>query len=236
MKYDQSNAGFSWSASYRLGYDSSPAKFKYNPSDGANILNLSYSKRAYETDKSGLIRGHFGLTSSAQGRVNVSGNEITVDLAADMHMTFDNGDLGAGSADGRVGGYKSTAVYVMTVDGSGRISVKMKPGYPKNRNLGSSISHGFLAGLDGVSSITDNLTKSYSQVARGLERYTASVQDFLNSSGNRWVFPGGQTFVFKDAAFSKYQDLVAHVAYADGNPGPGAGGTAAFYRGTGIAG
>ena len=104
--------------------------------------------------------------------------------------------------------------------------MKMKPGYPKNRNLGSSISHGFLAGLDGVSSITDNLTKSYSQVARGLERYTASVQDFLNSSGNRWVFPGGQTFVFKDAAFSKYQDLVAHVAYADGNPGPGAGGTA----------
>jgi len=40
------------------------------------------------------------------------------------------------------------------------------------------------------------------------------VQSFLNSTGSMWVFPGGQTFVFKDAVFSEHEDLVAHITYA----------------------
>lgn len=30
-----------------------------------------------------------------------------------------------------------------------------------------------------------------------------------------FVFPGGNTFIFKDPGFSEYQDLVSHITFAD---------------------
>jgi len=32
-----------------------------------------------------------------------------------------------------------------------------------------------------------------------------------------FIFPGGQTFIFKDVRFSSHQDLISHITYADPN-------------------
>jgi hypothetical protein len=45
--------------------------------------------------------------------------------------------------------------------------------------------------------------------------FANDIKNYLNSTGGKWIFPGGQTFMFKDAAFSENQDFVAHITYAD---------------------
>ena len=45
---------------------------------------------------------------------------------------------------------------------------------------------------------------------------SSTIAGMLNGS-NTWVFPGSKTFTFQDAEFSNYQDMIAHVLYADPN-------------------
>lgn len=55
----------------------------------------------------------------------------------------------------------------------------------------------------------------YSNMTSYMQSIPGHIETYLNSTGGKWIFPGGQTLVFKDAAFSTYQDFVAHVTYAD---------------------
>lgn len=216
VTFELYDLGLAWRASHSLNYDSSPGKFTYVADHGPKILNLSYSKDAYQTSKSGLIRGHFKLTSAVTGTVSVSGSEITVVLNASLNIDFDNGDLfGVGHVEGLVGAYSSTAILVIAVDGSGKLTVSMKSGYPNTVISPPSLSKGAFSGIDGVDGVESSLESSYSQMAQSLTSYERNVESFLNSTGNMWVFPGGQTFLFKQAAFSNFQDMVTHITYAD---------------------
>ena len=47
-----------------------------------------------------------------------------------------------------------------------------------------------------------------------LQNYENDITSVLNGSTG-WVYPGGNTFLFKDAGFSGGQDLIAHITYAD---------------------
>jgi hypothetical protein len=51
--------------------------------------------------------------------------------------------------------------------------------------------------------------------ARGDSIKAHVMQEIPVSDVSRFIFPAGRTFVFKEAAFSKYQDLVCSITYAD---------------------
>lgn len=62
-----------------------------------------------------------------------------------------------------------------------------------------------------IQDIVDNV-KSWFQDA--LTGHDSQIESMLQSSG-AWVFPGGQTFSFKDAGFSDNQDFYAYITYVD---------------------
>ena len=74
---------------------------------------------------------------------------------------------------------------------------------------------GIFSVIDGVSGMVDGLNKSYHEMANDMRSLSTGIENYLNASGSQWVFPGGQTFVFKDAQFSDAQDLVTPITYGD---------------------
>jgi hypothetical protein len=212
--YRQYAAGFKWSASYSLAQTPNK-RFDYVSQPGSKVANYSFSASSHHSDKSGLISGHYNLDSSAGSSISISGNEITITTNAGMNIDFDNGDLGTASVEGYVGGYESTAIFVVSVDASGKVNVADKSGYPKQTVKPSHLSSGFMSGIDGVDGLTDSLTSNYAGMTNFMKNFAGAVENYLNNAGTKWIFPGGQTLLFKDAAFSENQDFVTHVTYAD---------------------
>ena len=211
------NAGFSWSARSSLGQTANQA-FSYDADGGAKIATYSFSANAHDSSKSGLISGHYDLGATASASISVSGNEITIDLAANLTIDFSNGDLfGVGDVKGRVGGYSNTAIFEVAVDAAGKVTVSDKAGYPKPKIIGADLSEGAFTGIDGVDNLTGDLKNIYSNMTSFMNNFAPNVEAYLNSTGGKWVFPGGQTFLFKDAMFSDYQDFITHITYADPN-------------------
>ncbi len=211
--YDQSAAGFKWSAS--ASYAQTPnQKYDYDEKGGKNIANYSFTASSHHSDKSGLISGHFNLDSTAKSSISISGDEITITFSANMAIDFDNGDIGGG-ATGRVGSYSGTAIFKVAVDASGKVTVTDKSGYPKLEVKGKDIDTGIAAGIDGINGLLGNIASSYGNMTNFMNNFAPDVESYLNSAGGKWIFPGGQTLIFKDAAFSENQDFVTHVTYAD---------------------
>lgn len=209
------NAGFSWSASSSLG-QASNQKYSYNPAGKENIAAFAYESKAHDSSKSGLISGHYDLDATASSAISIKGNEITIDIAANLNINFSNGDLfGVGDVSGRVGGYSNKIILVVAVDAAGKVTVSDKAGYPKASIIGEDLSKGIMTGIDGVDSLTGNLRNLYTRMTNFMGGFAGAVESYLNSSGGKWIFPGGQTLIFKDAAFSENQDFVTHVTYAD---------------------
>ena len=214
-KITMHNAGLSCTSSYSLSQTPNQ-QFTYEAAGGPKVASYSFTKEAKSSDTGGLITGHFNLTSTASASISISGTELTVVTAANMEVDFSNGDIGgAGDVKGRVGGYSNTAIFEVAVDAGGKITVSDKPGYPKPEIKKPDLSQGFLAGLDGSAQIADSLKGNYGQMTTAMQGLPALVETYLNSTGGRWVFPGGQTFLFKDAMFSDYQDFITHITYAD---------------------
>lgn len=201
--------------SYQLRHDSAPGKFTYHPVSGKEILRLSYNKKSESGDRGFLQTGHFNLYSAVTGTVSVSGTEFTVVLNGELTVDIKHDAFGAGNVTGLVGGYSCTAVYIVAVDGRGDLTVKMKRTYPKQTVTPSNLTKGLFAGLDGTTRMESELESSYNAVGEDLRTYERLLAQDLNRAGNMWVFPGGQTFMFKQAAFSNFQDLVTHITFAD---------------------
>ncbi|XOF33608.1 MAG: hypothetical protein ACL93V_16695 [Candidatus Electrothrix sp. YB6] len=185
-------------------------------SSGSKILEFNYSNNSRSSDKSGWISGHFNMDSTASGSITVSGNEITMKIDSKVTMDLDNGDIfGVGEVSGRCGSYSSTTIWEVTVDGQGDVNVLPKSGYPQITFQGSNYDMGAFAKIDGTADVGESLDKIYKKMSDAMENFNTLVRDYLNSSGGKWIFPGGQTFIFKDAAFSDDQDFVTHISYAD---------------------
>lgn len=212
--YRQSNAGFTWSAGYSLARTPNQT-FSYVSTPGSRVADYGFNASSHHSDTSGLISGHYNLDSAASASIDIAGNEITITLSASMNIDFSNGDLGTADISGLVGGYSNTIVLLVTINDDGSISVADKPGYPTPKAIPANLSSGFMAGVDGVSGLADSLTSHYTTMTDYMKTFAAQVETYLNNSGTKWIFPGGQTFVFKKVGFSGNQDLVAHLVYVE---------------------
>jgi hypothetical protein len=159
---------------------------------------------------------HFALTSRCELTVEAENDLIKMAIKGDMYLdAFDPGDaFDTGNVAGYLGGYTKDIKLKITTDGSGHLTVKQQNTpdlIPKDAKLDKNIA----AGLDGSTSMINNLRTQYLQIATTwADDFAKHIEDNLNNSGNMWVFPGGKTFTFEDAKFSKYQDLITHISYA----------------------
>ncbi len=179
------------------------------------ILTMSSNHDSKSSDSTAITSGHFNLSASNLGFVSVKDNEITLNLYNSMNIDLDPADLGMGKVTGLISAYMTTAIYTVKVDPAGKLTVTMKDKYPKQVPTASSLDKDLFSGIDGTTNVATSLENSYKNIATQLTNYTKHLEKALNSAANRWVFPGANSFVFKQAAFSKNQDLVTHITYAD---------------------
>ena len=188
--------------------------FTYVDAPGAKIADYSFTGSSHHEDQWALTYGKYNLDSTAGATISISGNEITVTLEAQLNIDL-VWDLGTANIKGRVGGYSNTAVFIVSVDAGGKVTVTDKPGYPKPKIIGADVSKGLFAGIDGTSAIESTMESGFKKMTAFMNNFSKDVENYLNSTGGKWIFPGGQTFLFKDAVFSKNQDFVTHITYAD---------------------
>ncbi len=161
----------------------------------------------------------FALTSRSHLSVELENDIITIKVTGDMYIDdFDPGDaFDIGNIAGYLGGFSKDIKLQITTAGNGKLTVKQQDTSDptiKDANLDENIA----AGLDGSTDMADNLRIKYLKYATSwVDQFATEIENYLNESGNMWVFPGGNTFTFQDARFSEHQDLITHISYANPN-------------------
>jgi hypothetical protein len=176
------------------------------PASGATVLAYSYDSGDV-SDQAGLDgdMGKLDMSSSFNLSVSFQGNQIVIT----QHLIINIYVRVLATADsGNVVDKQITDTYSIGVDENGQITVTLASSQTTDNSQTPS-ANGFLNFWADVDSISDSVT----QWAQGC--FGTSLTDIPASFVQNFVFPGGQTFVFKDAAFSDNQDLVSHITYAD---------------------
>jgi hypothetical protein len=169
---------------------------------GSNVLSISYAGAADNHDKSGLTYGEFDLHTSYNCNVSFIGDTITIvqHLVIYVYVEFDYT-----SASGNVVDRTITDSYVLSVDSKGNLQSKFSSSSQDNSQ---NPDFGWFFNL--ISDFQDIITdvKAYSQNIA-----SADFKDIPAQSIQQFIFPGGNTFIFKDVVFSDNQDLVSHITY-----------------------
>jgi hypothetical protein len=134
-------------------------------------------------------------------------NEIVVNLAFDLEHTYTSGNF----AD-----YSATMVFDMGVGPFGNLNAAIEPYTVVDTSEPpdpSWVQSDLTAGA--AKSCIDTAQAGVQDAIQAFmtDLNNAMKLDLLNPQS--FVFPGGKTFVFKDALFSTVGDLVAHITYVN---------------------
>lgn len=175
------------------------------PASGSTILKYAYDSGDV-SDQAGSngSAGKMDLRAKFDMDVSVQGNEITIvqHLVIYAYVRYL-----ATPADGNVVDIQITDVYTVGVNDQGQITAAVKSSN-KVDNSQTPGANGFLNFWANV----QDLANSVHQWAQSIAE--TSLNDVPVSFVQNFIFPGGSTFSFSDAAFSANQDLVSHITYA----------------------
>jgi hypothetical protein len=174
------------------------------PATGPTVLSYSYSATA--NDVAGLNGdiGQLRLSPSFAMDVSFAGNQIVIT----QHLLIYTRIQSLQTADaGNVVDKTIVDTYTVTANAYGQLVATLHSS-ESDKSQTPSVN-GFLNFFTGVNNLINDVAGwARSATSTGLKDIPVSVvQSF--------VFPGGKTFVFKDASFSANQDLVGHITYAD---------------------
>ncbi|MDX2471572.1 MAG: hypothetical protein QNL04_13455, partial [SAR324 cluster bacterium] len=126
-----------------------------------------------------------------------------------MHLNVEGG-----VSEGDLVKYQVTTIYAVSVDSSGKLTVTSStPDFKDLSNFDTS-TWSQIYSLGSIDDMISSIQGYWGMMRTFLEGETNSILAMLNGSCT-WVFPGGETFVFKNAQFSNFQDFVSNVTYAE---------------------
>ncbi|KAL8872649.1 MAG: hypothetical protein Q9198_007171 [Flavoplaca austrocitrina] len=200
-KITMKNAGFT--KEYSVGVSPGGAAAFNIPATGPLVLSLHYENMV--SDYAGLHHneGEIHLKPSFDVTVTFQDDNIVITqhLWVYLHVRSLQTTLKGNIVDKIL---KDT--YKLGVDGYGKVVVSMKSDEPINRPQDLS-TNAFVNLFTGINDIV--------KTVRTLDFANTSFQSFPISVVQDFVFPGGRTFAFKQMGFSRYQDLVAAITYAE---------------------
>jgi hypothetical protein len=207
---------------YKYDPEPTPQQFRIVQNGGIHVLSYNYSANDQSSDTTFCgIWGTWGNLSSnyaVKSDVFLEGARITIETTITVFMHL---NVMGGVTEGNFAKKKLVTYYNIGVSAQGRLTVR-KDGPPiedqsedpRTDVWAKIITAGQVDGL--VNSMRKTLKD---MIDRFLTNDSALIERMLNGSRS-WVFPGGKTFVFKDAQFSEGQDLVANVLYVAPNTPP----------------
>lgn len=182
----------------------------------SHVLAYDFSKTS--GNKSGFCWGNGSevkFNYSVSSNIYLEENKVKIITKAIAYVYFE-ADLG--TVDGNLIDYTIETTYLIGVDAYGNFTVTIENG--ESNIIDNSVTLKADAWLELITAGTinnffDHLNTKVSTIKDAyVNGFDKKILQMLNGSGV-WVFPGGKTFVFKDANFSEHQDLVTHVTYTD---------------------
>ena len=178
------------------------------------VLTFSSTQSASKNDNYVVSWANTSCAYTVASTVYFSSNQIKIFTTANLYCDY---DIDGAQATGNLASYSFVNLYTVSVDPSGKLGItnalpKEVPvnlsEQPQINTWVTIVSFGFLG--DATAKLQGNLEDAMSGLVAD---FTNEIQDCLNGPQS-WIFPGGKAFVFKDAGFSNFQDLVAHITYA----------------------
>ncbi len=219
------HSGENYTIQYGYHPSGSTAAFQARPagqaagSDGfTSVLSLSFGNDSHDDSEasSHLSSIHGDFNYSLNGDVAVKDSTIRVTLTAVVYVQFNTHEAGDRHpiVDGNALNYTTTTTYQLVGTPDGKVQVIAKTdetGGIQSLFWGSDP----LASTGEIRDNATNLANTLAARVKGaLSGYGTAIATLVNKS-HCWTFPGGQTFTYKQIGFSQYQDLLAHVTYAD---------------------
>ena len=179
------------------------------PTSGQTVLIASYSKESYDEAGTDGALGQLRLKSNFNLSVEFRGGKDDSKIVVTQHLViYLYVKKLATAADGNVFDKKFVHEYYIGVDDLGRLKATATPVVVEDKavNLEANGFENFFVKLNELAqTIKDDTTQFAEQ----------TFHDIPLNTFTQYVFPGGQTFVFKNASFSDTQDLTADISYAD---------------------
>ncbi|MGB0522680.1 MAG: hypothetical protein ACPGJS_06955 [Flammeovirgaceae bacterium] len=209
--------GATYEFNLKVPSNPSPQEFQ-KINQGDHLLTYSFNPpgcndSAQATCSDGTqLKSKISVAYSVQSDVYLKGNQITVKTTSKIYGDMKSSDTKGShywgvEVSGDFANFTDTRTFTLSTDSQGKLSV----------------THGGVGLVDDSSKpdheqfehICSNMNESVrTRLADMVKGYEGEIFDGLNSAYG-WVFPGGQTFAFKDVAFSDSQDLVSNVNYKD---------------------
>lgn len=208
---DPIKAHFSWSVKKCA---TAPVYTVLDGSSDGKVLSYSAHRSDYDKDVFPFppVWGSIAMDVYSNSDVFFTGNLIKTVSTLRVHAKV---NILGGVTSGNVIFYRTTTNYELGVDAGGRITVKLQGGKAHFEDMSSDIdANGWskFVSAGTVNNLINTLVSSVQGFKRFLTGFDGAIFRRLNS-GADWVFPGGNTFSFKDVRFSNHLDLVSHIKY-----------------------
>ena len=198
---------------YQLEKETTPQAYNVLNDGTSTVLTFNYTSRDYKAAQYFVNWANFTVTNTISSNVSLKDNCIdivtTVTVAANVN-------LDGGTTSGNFYKSKVKQQYEIGVDALGSlfVFVKEENSTDESDNIHASFwSELMSAGT--INTVIENMQNYWGDIEKNLlKQYQTEILNFLSGS-HVWIFPGGQTFLFKDVYFSDRQDLVAHLTYVD---------------------
>ncbi|HZX83335.1 MAG TPA: hypothetical protein VFF19_07210, partial [Reyranella sp.] len=174
------------------------------PTSGSTVLQFSYNN--YAEDQAGLNgdMGHLTLKPIYSATVEFTGNTIVITqhLVVYLYVQYLATGAGGNAIDKTI-----TDTYTLAVDDQGRLTASLSSAVVDNSDPPSV--NGFLNWFTGINDLIADVSQWLSSLV------ATNFTDMPLSVVQNFIFPGGNTFLFKDVSFSDNQDLASRITYAD---------------------
>jgi len=174
------------------------------PVSGSTVLKYNYYAGAEDKAGPNGSAADTTLSTSMDVSVDFSGNTIVVTrhLVVYLKITRTGIDLHGNVVDRTI-----TDTYTLTVDQDGKL-------LSKHASVPVDISS--IPTLNGFDNFFIDLNSVINKIHDSVAGFSNTwFKELPVSFPQSFVFPGGNTFLFKDVQFSSYQDLTAGISYAD---------------------
>lgn len=174
------------------------------PPDGSPILTYHYTSGS----SSSFLENSFEMKTIYSLEVQVSDPIFRIVQRSQVYMNAT--ELFAG-AQGNVFDRSVIDTYTLDVDASGKLVTTCKP-YVGDSGRPPRI-HGTLSFFNTIEALITQVSKA-AEIVASLPLHSMPI-----SIAQDYIFPGGNTFIFKKAGFSPYQDLLGFISYAEPSGG-----------------